>query len=418
MTGKAFPPLSGEKRATVIARITAGDLAKTIANEERVNVKTVRKIKRQLAGGPTSPRETAVALGGSPKDKQIVSLRDEVGRLRRALADAHRSTAADEAIAEIIGGIVASPAHPPKWLVGKERHNGGSPEVPVLGLADWHFGEIVSYDETDGINEYNPEIARKRVRRIVSSVVNLCRNHHVKSFPGIVLALVGDFVSGGIHPELAKTDEYENIPATLEVLDLLVWAIETLADEFGAVYVPAVAGNHGRNTFKAEHKRYVYKNFDWLIYQLLARHFKDDKRIVFDIPASNVVLFRVFNKRFLLAHGDMLGARGGDGMIGAIGPIMRGEIKTRQQQMSAGRDFDILFVGHYHQQLWLPRAIVCNSLKGFDEYAQNVLRAPPSTPSQPLFFVHPKYGITSRWEVYAEDAGKGELPPWVTVFEQ
>ncbi|OYX81959.1 MAG: hypothetical protein B7Y84_20190, partial [Azorhizobium sp. 32-67-21] len=109
--------------------------------------------------------------------------------------------------------------------------------------------------------------------------------------------------------------------------------------------------------------------------------------------------YRIFSQRYLALHGDMLGVKGGDGIIGAIGPIMRGEVKTRGQAASSGRDYDVLLMGHWHQELWLPRAIVANSLKGFDEFAKNALRAPPSEPSQPLWFVHPRRGITSRWSV-------------------
>jgi hypothetical protein len=46
-----------------------------------------------------------------------------------------------------------------------------------------------------------------------------------------------------------------------------------------------------------------------------------------DIRPSNDVHYRVYGLRFLLNHGDMLGVKGGDGII--IGPIMRGEIFSR-----------------------------------------------------------------------------------------
>jgi hypothetical protein len=32
-----------------------------------------------------------------------------------------------------------------------------------------------------------------------------------------------------------------------------------------------------------------------------------------------------------------------------------------------GLEYDINIMGHWHQELLLPRAIVCNTLKGFDE---------------------------------------------------
>ena len=289
-------------------------------------------------------------------------------------------------------------------------------------FADWHCSEVVEAAQTNGINAYNLAIADRRIERLVETTISLCRDHHGKSYPGIVACLVGDFVSGALHPELAKTDELEVLPTVLWVLDRLEAALIKLADEFGEVFVPCVAGNHGRNTLKPEFKRYAYKNFDWLIYKLLEARFAANRRyakqVRFQIDDSNMAFFRVFNKRFMLVHGDQMGVKGGDGIIGAIGPIMRGTIKVRGQQMTMGRDFDYLLLGHWHQMLWLPQAIVANSLKGFDEYAQNALRAVPSAPSQPLFFVHPKWGITSKWEVMVEEPIKPADSPWVSVFDQ
>src|SRR5260370_4938782 len=86
-----------------------------------------------------------------------------------------------------------------------------------------------------------------------------------------------------------------------------------------------------------------------------------------DIRPSNDVHYRVYGLRFLLNHGDMLGVKGGDGIIGAIVPIMRGEIKKSGQSAALGLEYDINIMGHWHQELMLPRAIVCNTLKGFDE---------------------------------------------------
>jgi hypothetical protein len=190
-----------------------------------------------------------------------------------------------------------------------------------------------------------------------------------------------------------------------------------MADAFSLVYCPCTAGNHGRATPKPEYKRYSYKNFDWLVYQLLRREFADDPRIVIDVRASNEVHYKVYGTRILAMHGDMLGVKGGDGIIGAIGPIVRGEFKTRNQAASFGQDFDLLLVGHWHQSLWLPRAIVANTLKGFDEYAKNALRAPPSPPSQPLFFLHPTRGITSRWEIQVEDKAAPESE-WLSFLRE
>jgi hypothetical protein len=57
------------------------------------------------------------------------------------------------------------------------------------------------------------------------------------------------------------------------------------------------------------------------------------------------VHYRVYGLRFLLNHGDMLGVKGGDGIIGAIGPIMRGEIKKSGQSAALGLEYDINIMG-------------------------------------------------------------------------
>jgi hypothetical protein len=349
-------------------------------------------------------------------NKEVVRLKDEINKLRKQILDSHRAAIDDEAIREIMGGIVAHEASPPNWTIEAKKRNGVEPEVPITIWSDWHAGEVVSVEETHGVNEFNKEIFERRVHRLVERTVDLLKNHGPGNYPGIIVNFLGDMVSGGIHPELAKTDEEEILPTVLSVVDVLIWAFESLIGEFGNVFVPCAAGNHGRQTHKPEFKRYVFKNYDWFISQLVARHFRGRKEIVFSIPAENEVHYRVFSKRYLAMHGDMLGVRGGDGIIGSIGPIMRGAMKVGKQQSVIGRDFDTLLIGHFHQSLWLPGIIVNNTLKGFDEYAKNSLRAPPSTPSQSLWLEHPRWGRTAMREVLLEDPASDGSPDWVSVF--
>jgi hypothetical protein len=44
---------------------------------------------------------------------------------------------------------------------------------------------------------------------------------------------------------------------------------------------------------------------------------------------------------------------------------MRGEIKKSGQSAALGFEYDINIMGHWHQELMLPRAIVCNTLNPF-----------------------------------------------------
>jgi len=396
----------GVKRATLDSFIT---------NEERA---ASRGEPNFLPDWPlyVAPAQPDIAPQTVEERSTIQSLNDEITRLKAELRAAYRASAEEDAILNLIGAMAKAPENPPTWLAApRVRKLKPTPEVPVANWSDWHLGEVIQPGAVNGYNAFNTEIGRARVRRLVEHTIDLCQNHGPGNYPGIVLNLLGDFISGGLHPELAKTDELARIPAALEARDLLVWAIERMADTFGQVFLPCVSGNHGRDTMKPEFKGYLHHNFDWLVYQLLRRHFERDKRVSFLIESSNEAYYSVFGLRILAVHGDMLGVKGGDGIIGAIGPIMRGEIKTRGQAISLGRPFDLLVMGHWHQELWLPRALVNNSLKGFDEYAKDSLRAVPSQPSQSLFFVHPKRGITSRWSVLVDEPRERENTGWVAL---
>jgi len=360
-----------------------------------------------------APAESAYALGGSPLDRKLVKAQAEAGRLRKALEEAHHKEIDAEETRAILGVLAATQAFPPDWLVRPSKAGSGV-ETPMTMWADWHGGEVVDPSQVAGINEFSLPTLDRRVKLLVEKTVELCRNHHAKEYPGIVVALTGDFVSGGLHPELLKTDELDIIPTVLHVRDLLVWSLTAMADEFGSVYCPAVAGNHGRGTLKPEFKDYLHKNFDWLIYQLLIRHFAGDPRVTIDVRPTNDVHFRVFGRRFLLMHGDMLGVKGGDGIIGSLGPILRGKVKVGMQQAALGNDFDHLMIGHWHQEIALPTITVSNTLKGFDEFAHLALRAQPSLPSQPLWFEHAEYGRTSYWNIRLEKP-KSISNEWVSI---
>src|SRR5690606_13921751 len=153
---------------------------------------------------------------------------------------------ADDTIREILRVIADTPSDPPEWTVRVPAGTGSkTPEVPVTIWSDWHVGEVVEPQEVSGVNAYNIQIAERRVRRLYDATIDLCMNHWPGKYPGIVINLLGDFVSGGLHPELAKSDEEEVIPALLRCRDLLVHGLRRMADVFGRVYVPCAAGNHG-----------------------------------------------------------------------------------------------------------------------------------------------------------------------------
>ena len=329
----------------------------------------------------------------------------ELTRQAQTIKQIRRENDTAEAIRQEIWGLATHTPQPPVWVSGKGG-NRGQRGAPITCWSDWHYGEVVDPEQIGGVNKFNAQIAKQRAKILVDGTIDIAFNHRGKVdtvYPGIVVCLGGDMISGHIHDELTQTNDRTAWQAVNDLTDLLAGCIDKIATKFGRVFLPCVVGNHGRGTLKPRNKGRVYTSFDWSIYCNLERHFKNTKTIQFMIPGEADAHFSLFGHRYLLSHGDALGVKGGDGLIGALGPIARGTIKVGRSEAQLGRDFDVLIMGHWHQTLWLPNAIVNNSLKGFDEYAHTTLRAQYSRPSQVLWFSHPEHGITDRWEVFLDE---------------
>lgn len=380
-------------------------------------------MKRMTRASAAGIKATKAATDAGKKESEpavnqrTIFLQDRVNRLQKELKEIARSNLEAESVRSAILGLSETALDVPTWLAPLKPANKTTTGTPCTIWSDWHLGENVNRAEVNGVNEFSLAIAEQRIRRLVERVVDLCFRHMTSpEYPGIVVNLIGDIVSGDIHPELQETNDDQLFPVILWAVERLSWALTQMADHFGKVFVACAPGNHGRMTKKPQAKRYVVKNADWLIYNLLQRHFLDkgDSRVNFIIPATGECRYNVYGHRYLALHGDDLGVKGGDGIIGAIGPIMRGEIKVHGQQSQIDRDYDTLLMGHWHQMLWLPRAIVNNTLKGFDEFARRFLRAPATSPAQALWFTHPTRGITAQWEVRLDDQKAIASAPWVS----
>ncbi|RFA24440.1 hypothetical protein CAI21_21700 [Alkalilimnicola ehrlichii] len=366
-----------------------------------------RNLKRRLKVLLGEDQEQEV--DASPME--LDELRSQVRSLTAELRTARKDELTQRKVRREIFNLSEQSSEPPQWLV----RTGGlskSPGVPTLFASDWHWAEHVTPSEIGGVNEYTLPIAHKRARQMVERAIDLLTNHMVNpDYPGIVFALGGDMVTGDIHEELSVTNELEIMPTVMDLSGVLIWCIQELADAFGRVFVPCVTGNHGRNTKKIRNKGRNHTSFDWLIYVMLERHFQSDDRIKFYIPDGPDALYQVYGHRYLLTHGDQF--RGGDGMIGALGPILRGDHKKRSRNNQIDMGFDTMLLGHWHQLIQLQRVIVNGSLKGYDEYAySNNFGFEP--PQQALWITHPQHGITFSMPVHVDEPRKVKGTDWVS----
>jgi predicted phosphodiesterase len=347
----------------------------------------------------------------SQQSTQIHNLQKELRAIEKHNHDANEIRAA-------IYGLAEQVPTPPEWLI--EARNPKLPGVPMAILSDLHWGERVLPEQVGGVNEYNRKIAKVRLRRWLDTLLDLTLHHMVKpKYPGIVLMLGGDMITGAIHDELKETNDGPVQVALLELQENLIAVIKILAQKFGKVFIPCVVGNHGRETLKPRFKNRVYLSYEWNLYCQLESYFKSNPRVQFFVPVETDAYFVVSGRRFLLTHGDTLGVKGGDGIIGSLGPIARGAIKVANSEAQIARPIDTLVIGHWHT--YIPhndatKAIVNGCMIGYNEYARLQLRVPYTRPTQALWFLHEKHGITASWPIYLDAkrtaASNGEWISW------
>jgi hypothetical protein len=400
-------PLTDEQMLETLNAIAKCRTIKDAADMLGMNVNTLRHrnlLAKQRFGSEYIPAE-------NPKIDQLAEAHARIKHLESLNFSHHEEKLTADYIKKKIIQLRDAPVTPPKWLSVPTKKPSFA-GVPTLFASDWHWGEIVDPSQINGTNSFNTEIAQKRAKRMVMKATDLLKNHVAHSdYPGIVYVLGGDMVSGDIHEELMATNDMEIMPTVLDLFGVLIWCIETLANEFGNVFVPCVSGNHGRNTLKIRNKGRNFTSFDWLLYQFLDKHFEKDKRIQFLIPDGPDAYYSIFNHRYLLTHGDQF--RGGDGVIGALGPIIRGDHRKRSRNAQIDMSYDTMIIGHWHQLIQLERLIVNGSLKGYDEYAySNNFGFEP--PRQAMWITHPEHGITFSIPIYVDDVKKVQVKEWIS----
>lgn len=348
-------------------------------------------------------RDTAEEAKEAEHAAALSSMKSEIAALKRArTGDAKRYGELQEQF-DFVQRIESEHSKPPAWASPKRKVKSHS-AILSLVLSDLHLDEVVDPAEVEELNAYNRDIARQRIERCVEKTIMLSRDYisGVK-YDGLCLMLGGDIVSGFIHEELAQTNE-ACIPATVEYwIDHLSAAVGTLADEFGKVHVPCVVGNHGRLTIKPRAKRRVTDNIDWLIYRLIARDFKNDSRVTFQIPYGTDTNVKIYNNNFLLTHGDQF--KGGGGIGGVYNPLSTGSLRKAKRAMQVDKTWDYIVMGHWHTYSAFRNIIVNGSTKGLDEYAY-VGNFDYEPAQQALWVNTPEHGISMSAAVKIQDRAK------------
>ena len=358
-------------------------------------------IRRRLKEGNKRGITAVDGLAGTNLFQRVQQLNATVKELEEHNSKLRKEIVTAETLKRLIHGCDVK-FEPPEWLTKKSVAN--TRGVPTFFASDWHWDERVDPAQLNYVNAFNRDIGIARAKRFINVGVDLVTQHMTKAkYDYGVFAIGGDMLSGNIHEELRETNEYPIHVTLLSVADTLISAITKLHDTFGRVYVPVVVGNHGRLSRKPVYKNRAFENYDWLLAQIVARHFKGEKAIEFDITEGSEIFYSVYGTKYFLQHGDDF--IGGGGISGPFTPWMLGDLRKRRRQDAIKQSYDVLIMGHWHQYTPLRRLIVNGSLKGFDEYSKH-RGFDFEPPIQAVWVTHPENGITVHWPIFLEEPGK------------
>ena len=274
----------------------------------------------------------------------------------------------------------------PQKIKFTQRQNGGSDATAFIIASDWHIEETVRPSDVSGLNEYNLEICDKRVKKFFSNAVKLLEITQKESRVNqVVLALLGDFISGHIHLELLENNTLLPADAIWRVQNYLISGINFLLNNSKIeLTIICHGGNHGRMTKRIHHATEQGNSLEVYMYNNIALHFKNNKRINFVIAEGYHTYVDVYDYKVRLHHGHAIRYAGGVG--GIFIPVNKAIA-----QWNKGRTVDLDVFGHFHQFKDGGNFICNGSLIGYNAFALSI-KADYEKPKQAFFLIDRKHG--------------------------
>ena len=263
----------------------------------------------------------------------------------------------------------------------KAKPSGTKEATAVVVASDWHWAETVHASNVNGLNEYNTTIAKQRAERFFVNTVKLLEifqaHSHIET---LILALLGDFINGELREEAMQNNGELTMDELLGVSEALASGIKYLLDNTKVkLVIPCHSGNHARVTRKIHVATESGNSLEYVMYHMLARQFKGNKRVTFLIPTSYHSFLDVAGYTIRFSHGHAIRYAGGVG--GIFIPV-----KKAIAQWNKAHKADLDAFAHFHQ-LRDGGDFVCNgSLIGWNEFA-NFIKADYEQPKQVFFLI-------------------------------
>lgn len=247
----------------------------------------------------------------------------------------------------------------------------------LIHISDWHFGEIVTKDETASLNEYNPHIA---VQRLTELAEFLEQNHSHKKYNTVYIILNGDTIAGSLHADSVSysTGAAEQVCEAATHLQNFANRIHASipANQYKII---ATVGNHSRTTkfMPTGHKR-ITTNWELAMIKILETGLTAWN---VESPKDDIVFETIEGHGYAFLHGDVI--RGGGGNTPSLTKKLADHaefLRTIHPSITNVR------YGHFHTHAayttMRTHVILCPSSKGTDSYSMKI-----KAPNNPMFLI-------------------------------
>jgi len=333
--------------------------------------------------------------GGEKKDPvNRRSLRDQVTFYKREYEELLKRVASDARFFQALERLI--PVRPPRRVAKANlRTIGNDGEEAIALISDCHAGEVVTPEETGGFGRYNWGIFETYADYLGEQVPALLNEYG--GVPDTLNAwFLGDIISGMIHEELSRTNEYGAIECCVKAAEILSEMVVKWSSVFKRVNCIGIFGNHGRIEKQKSYKG-QFNNFDWITYYLMKALCRQAENIHWTIPKSFFYEVKILDQIFLLLHGDNIRMFYRTPYYGIDNAVK----KLTTLLASKGRFLKYVCLAHFHRSAFLDKVsgekIINGGWAGFDEFALGALMD-GCEPKQSLMRVT-REGITWRYPI-------------------
>ena len=298
-------------------------------------------------------------------DSETRKLRDEISAMKRRYDAALKQLEAERARADSIASLQGIEAVRRKKSTKRKATK--HPATMVLMLSDIHCEESVSFNETNGLNQFTLDICDARLAELQERFFTILEHERqLADISRVVIWIGGDVISGYIHPELAEANALAPLAACRWVGARLRGIIDAVAKQADEVIVATNSGNHGRTTDKLRCQTELDHSFEHHLYLTMAAA-ETNPNVEWRVASGelNYVTIDDFTIRFL--HGFSIKYSGGTyGLaLPAMKAIAAWDASTRA---------DLTCFGHYHSFGWLRsgRYVSNGSVIGHSAYTVRI----------------------------------------------